>query len=129
MAVEVARYIDHGRGRGALLDRSLREEPSHVFGIKLMNSGSLQQYIARTEVLSAIYRMYPTFELAEVRAYANARNRLQQLKAHDVTSVRVRDGTQYIDMMNRSQTICPESQIIQTGYLVYFEIWPLTSPL
>ena len=35
MVVEVARYIDRGGERGALLDRSLREEPSHVFGIKL----------------------------------------------------------------------------------------------
>ena len=28
----------------------------------------------------------------------------------------------YIYMMSQSWTICPESQIVQTGYLVYFEI-------
>lgn len=37
MMIEVARYTGHGRGRGALIDRSLREQPSHVLSIKLAN--------------------------------------------------------------------------------------------
>ena len=41
----------------------------------------------------------------------------EQLEAHDVGSVRVRDRTRYIYMLSRSRTTCTESQIVQTGYI------------